>query len=101
MKKLVVLGFVGFSMAGVAFAEQNSCNFSRYKVCAESATVDLSGDCDPSRGGVIGTSCETANRTGSCVITEGSDTVFVRYYPGFPVNAEKNCKENKGTYVPN
>ena len=100
MKTLMVLSALTSILSGTAFADQMTCDMSRYKVCVESVTTDISEDC-ASRGGVLGEQpCATANRIGSCAVSDGDNTVYVRYYRGFMMNPEKNCKDNKGTYVP-
>jgi hypothetical protein len=95
----LALGTLFLAISGVAFAEQNSCNFTRYKVCAESADVDFSEECGQ-RGGVIGTVCPTDSRLGTCELKEDDVTMYVRFYSGYPGDAEKNCNDENGTYIP-
>ena len=92
----LALGALVLAMSGVAMAEQNACNLSRYKVCFETADFDLSEECGD-RGGAVAAACATENRVGSCELKESGATMYLRYYNGFPANAEKHCVDNKGT----
>ena len=98
MIKTTILAAGMIAMGSSAFAAQNSCDISAYKICVESATVDLSADCAESNG-TVGTTCSNENQIGTCKVTQGDDSVTAHYYNGFPADAEQNCAENNGTFT--
>jgi hypothetical protein len=98
MKVFLSVLVSGLFSSTVALSAPNACDFSSYKVCVESDSVDLSGECS-SQGGTVLEACATENRIGTCAITQDSIILNVRYYEGTPINAEENCKENDGQYT--
>ena len=94
----ILLAISVLGMGSVAMAGQNSCDISAAKVCMESATYDLAGDCAQAQG-TVGTTCQTADRMGTCTVTQGPVSVDLRYYNGFQGDAEQNCAESNGAYT--
>ena len=95
-KTLLAISVLG--MGSVAMAGQNSCDFSAAKVCMESANYDVSADCAQNQG-TVGTTCPTADRMGTCTVTQGPVSVDLRYYNGFQGDAEQSCAEDNGAYT--
>jgi hypothetical protein len=95
-KTLLAISVLG--MGTVAMAGQNSCDISAAHICLESSNYDLSADCAQNQG-TVGTTCPTADRVGTCTITDGPVSIDLRYYDCSQANAEQNCAENNGTYT--